>query len=121
MKPSNTLYIICCHARALYVELARNDENKSKLLACTNHRKTFVELWSRKLENNYETQQIINTKCDSNHAIKSYISSIGEIMFNLFAKNLIADENTKIQATRKRGYTAKTPAARKLKKLTSNC
>ena len=41
-------------------------------------------------------------KCAKNHSLGSHVDAIGKTMFNLFAKNLISEENSKIAKSRKR-------------------
>ena len=48
----------------------------------------------------YETL-MSSSKCIDGHSYSSFLARIGETMLNMFAKNIVADENTKIQATRK--------------------
>ena len=85
-------------------------------------RTTFVEVFTQKLENNVFTRNLLETRCIENHQFKVHIKKVGQTLFNLFAKNLIAEENSKINKTRKRirSNPKKSPSARKLKKLTSN-
>ena len=86
----------------------------------SNPRSAYVEVLTRKLEMCVNTKDLLDIKCKNGHLLKTYLKRIGMTMFNLFAKNLVKEENSKIYASRKRGRDAKTPAARKLKKLTSN-
>ena len=118
LKPSDELYSICCHAQALYMKLTGKEENK-KLLICgtSNPRNAYVEVLIRKLR---ETKGLLDKKCAKNHALGTHLKIIGKTMFNLFAKNLVSEENSKIQKSRKRTSKAKTPSTRKLKKLSSN-
>jgi hypothetical protein len=119
LKPSDALYVVCCHAHVLYKKLADTEENKKLLLSTSNPISVYVEALMHKLESCQNTMGLLETKCGSNHSFSSYVKKIGKTMFNLFAKNLISEENSKIHKSRKRASKSKTQAARKLKKLSS--
>ena len=121
LKPSDTLYHLCCHARALYLKLTETDETKKLLISSTtNPRSAYVEVLSRKLEISGNTADLIKIECKKGHAINTHLKKLGTIMFNLFAKNLVNEENSKIQASKKRGSHGKTLHGSKLRKVSSN-
>ena len=68
------------------------------------------------------TKGLTEVKCVNDHLFSVRIRKAAKVMFNLFAKNLIADANTQIHEGRKR--VTKDPkqssSARKLKKLSSD-
>ena len=107
IKPSDALFVACCHSWLLYQNIVNNDNSKNVLLASHNSRETFIEVLIQKLDHNY---------------FKDNIKKAGQTMFNLFAKNLINDRNSAIHQTHKR--IIKDPKSstnsRKLKKISSN-
>ena len=115
LKPSDELFTICCNAQAIYRKLTETADGKKLLTSeTTNPRKAYVEVLTRKLKHD----KLLEKKCTKDHTLRSYLNAIGKTMFNLFAKNLISDENSKIAKSRKRvAKGAKTPLAHKLKKV----
>ena len=87
-----------------------------------NPRSTFVEVLTEKLESKTETKIILETKCANEHGFRIHIEKIAQTLFNLFAKNLIAEENSKIHKSRKRRTAdpKKSATERKLKKISSS-
>ena len=71
-----------------------------------------------------KTTRILDIKrAEDNHQFSARVKKIRTPLFNLFAKNLVSEENSKIHQTRKR--LSKNPkassTARKAKKVCSNC
>ena len=121
LKPSNELYTICCQAQAVFTRIIDTDDSKKLLISGTiNPRKAYVEVLVKKL--NECSKGLLSTKCLKNHTLESQVKKIGHIMFNLFSKNLVNEENSKIASSRKRVSTSKqkTRQSQKLKKLTSS-
>ena len=69
---------------------------------------------------------LLEITCKSNHSFSKFVRRIGVAVFNLFAKNLIADLNSEIHAERKRNPTVDDkeqqddPVVMKAKKYKSN-
>ena len=116
LKPSDVLFVICCHIWMLYSKFMETDYNKKVLMSVSMPRKAFIEVFIQKLEMSANTKELMETKCASNHFLN--VRQATQIMFNLFGKNYIADENSKIHKSRKRFLlNAKpSPSGRKLKK-----
>ena len=122
IKPSDALFVACCHSWSLYQSIVNNDNSKNVLLASHNSRETFIEVLIQKLDQNESSRKLLEIKCQKTHYFKDHIKKAGQTMFNLFAKNLINDRNSAIHQTRKR--IIKDPKSstnsRKLKKISSN-
>ena len=122
LRPSDVLYITCCHGWKLLMELTQKESNRILLMSSYNPRTTFVEVLAQKLESATHTRYILETRCINNHPFKDHLKQISQTQFNLFAKNFTAEANSKIHKNRKRssGDPKKSSTARKLKKLTSS-
>ena len=121
LEPSDMLYVICCHGWTLFAELSQQERNKILLLSFHYPRASFVEVFLRTLENESNTKDLLATECVNNHPFKRHIKVIAETLFNIFAKNLTAEANSKIHKSRKRNVVdhKKSQCSRKLKKLSS--
>ena len=66
---------------------------------------------------------LLNIICLNGHGIRNYIKAAAITLFNIFAKNLASDQNSKINQTRKKRSSTsnpkKVPSACKIKKLIS--
>ena len=71
-KPSDFIYISCVHASALNRFIVKNENLRKSLLATKNPRKTFIESFMKVLENEENTEGLLNLKCrDMNKIILS--------------------------------------------------
>ena len=122
IKPSDALFVACCHSWSLYQSIVNNDNSKNVLLASHNSRETFIEVLIQKLDQNESSRKLLEIKCQKTHYFKDHIKKAGQTMFNLFAKNLINDRNSAVHQTRKRIIKDQKSStnSRKLKKISSN-
>ena len=125
-KPSDVLHVVCMHASDLFRFIRKDFELKKELLGSINSRSLFVEAFLVKLDEQESTHSILSIKCKSEHSFSSAVRKIVVAMFNLFAKNLIADVNSEIHKNRKRNKDAegekevkRDPSKMKSKKLKS--
>ena len=72
-KPSDFIYISCVHASALNRFIFKNENLRKSLLATKNPRKTFIESFVKVLDNEENTEGLLNLKCskDMNKVILS--------------------------------------------------
>ena len=95
-------------------------------MSSLNSRTLFVEVLFTKMEEQEATNSLLEITCKSNHSFSKFVRRIAVAMFNLFAKNLIADLNSEIHAERKRKPTVddeeqkRDPVVMKAKKYKSN-
>ena len=124
LKPSDLLYVICTHAHMMYTFIINDEQKKEILLASCNPRKVFVETFIQKCESNEFANIILENMCNQGHSIRPFIVKALTTMFNIFAKNLIADNNSEIHQKGKRKVNIdnakSSSSARKLKKLISS-
>ena len=124
IKPSDVLYVLCAHTHMMYTYIINDEQKKQILLSVSNPRNVFVETFVQKCEDNEYANVILENKCSKGHCIKPFIVKAVSTMFNIFAKNMVAESNSEIHKKRKRKVNIndakKSSSARKLKKLTSN-
>ena len=102
VKPSNLLFITCMHASDLYQYIREDEKLLSELLNSENAQTLFIETFLCKLEEVEETNSILKVSCSKGHLFKDYVRHAAATMFNLFAKNLVAEYNNEIHRDRKR-------------------
>ena len=96
IKPSNVLFVTCMHASDL-IEFIRHKPNLlAHLYKSIDARAVFVQAFITKLKGNDQTEAILKSSCSKGHLFKGNIRLIASCMFNMFAKNIIAEQNNKI-------------------------
>ena len=123
IKPSDLLYVACSHVYTLFDYIKNDEVIKQVLLSTANPRKVFVECFFQKNDEKENVCSLLGTLCSEGHEIRNYIKVAATTLFNIFAKNLVSDENSKINQARKKRSSVSNPkkvsSAGKIKKLQS--
>ena len=117
IKPSDLVHVICMHASDLFRYIKGDEKLKKQLLSAINARKLFVEVLVTKMEEQECTNSLLEIECKSKHSFESHIRRIGFSMFNIFAKNLTAEINSKIHEKRKRTPASEEPDVKRDKSV----
>ena len=83
----------------------------------TNQAEVFVQALIASLEDEPQTESLLQLSCCDGHSFKNHFKEIGRRMFNIGCKNLVAEINSEIHAGKKRSYSGKTSSERKISKL----
>lgn len=84
-----------------YFKVVRDDKKAfAFLMSSKNQREVFATSFVKRLEDN--SMCLFDTSCDSNHSFLDHGKEICRRLFNFFAKNICADENSDIHASKKR-------------------
>ena len=71
IKPSDALFIVCCHSWLLYHKIINSDTSKNLLLASNNSRATFIEVFIQKLDHNESSRKLLDIKCKKSIHLKT--------------------------------------------------
>ena len=120
-RPSDIVFITCLHVWTLYSNIMHNEFLRGTLMASTNPRNTFIDVFIHKLEEYGYTGIVTHESCDNGCSFTQYISKIASATFNIKKTNFISRENDIIHCNRKRSNKPKVShVGRKIKKLNSN-
>ncbi len=123
-KPSQLTYITSMHASHVWRFISKDSNLMKLLLNSTNSRALFVEVFLQQLEDDSNTNGMLEVECENGHSFKEYVRTIGYSMFNMFAKNYCQECKDEIHAARKRSNvdedeSKRDPCKMKEKKLKS--
>jgi hypothetical protein len=101
-EPSDLLFVATLHAKEFLDRMLEVEKLKKLLFASHNARSVFVRCFAQTIETNQNTKGIWEAKCADGHHMMRHINRIACAVFNMAAKNLASELNSKIHASRKR-------------------
>ena len=120
-RPADFLYNAADHASALLKYIKNTDYLHKYLMEASSPRDMFITAFLKKLEENNDTKPLLSIKCPSGHPLTRCISRVAFSIFNINAKNYVAEMNDEIHRSNKRSSKNKRSfSAMKIKKLKSD-
>ena len=117
--PSDVTYLSCLCAWSFFQEIVASQEARDILLNSNESLKVFVASLVEIMSWEDETQDILELKCSAGHSFESIFHQIGSKMFNIFMKNYVNEQNSKIRGQSKKRKPAKEKDIAKIQKLQS--
>ena len=118
ITPSHWAVMSLMLSWSYYDSVTKNEKSKAFLFGeVTNQAEVFVQALIASLEDEPQTESLLQLSCCDGHSFKNHFKEIGRRMFNIGCKNLVAEINSEIHAGKKRSYSGKTSSERKISKL----
>ena len=121
-SPSNMVFVASVCIWEFFSNLSKDQCAKSFLLSCKNPQATFAKALEKILPEKEETSAILESSCSNGHKFGPLFDELARRYFNIFAKNIVSEENSDIHKGKKRPKKEEkdSETARKVKKLQSN-
>ena len=117
--PSDVTYLSCLCAWSFFQEIMSASEAKNILLQSKETLKVFVASLAEAMTWEDETKEILELKCMAGHLFEDIFCQITGKMFNIFMKNHVNEQNSKIRGQGKKRTASTEKKSQKIKKLQS--
>ena len=108
IKPSQLLNVVAAHANSLCKFIKGNQDLLKALISSKNSRTVFTKAFVSKLNESSTTTPVLEAKCESGHKFIGHVPIISNVIFNIFSKNYVAEQNSLIHKSRKRAKESET-------------
>jgi hypothetical protein len=121
VSPSGSIFLASLFVWEYLSGLQKDEQAKALLLSFKHPQRVFSECVLQSANEQEETSTLCMDSCANGHGFSHAFKCLAKGLFNMFAKNFVAEEMSLIHGSRKRSRDTKEAAAeRKIAKLQSN-
>ncbi len=117
--PSDLVFVTCLHVWKYYHDIQHQKEAVEYLFSTKETQQVFLESFVTACKDKEELCNLMNQKCENEHAFGKHLRRLVVKMFNTFAKNMCSEKNSVIHLGKKRTSNAQGSDSKKIKKLQS--
>ena len=117
--PTDLSFIGCIHIHQFYGQLKSEGSVFLSLLNHKNAKELFAKICIEVLEKSVNCDSVTSQTCQKGHSFSFLLGKMSLVMYNLFSKNYVAEENDGIRRSKKRVGCSASSDSKKISKLSS--